>query len=427
MPHENSVKEFLIKHRLCAQQYDGAEIINAFLDEMTRGLAGKSSSLAMISSYVPVPRRAPHNEKIIVLDAGGTNFRTALIVFDQNSKPNIEYFTNNPMPGIAGELSKEEFFNHIVDYIAPVISSSDRLGFCFSYPTFIDKERDGKLLFWTKEVKAPQIVGEKILFNLSQTLVKRAVACPRKMLILNDTVASLLAGVTSTRFSWDYDYIGFILGTGTNISYIESNKNILKETGLNPAESQAINVESANFNKFERGDIDEAFDRTTASPGKYIIEKMISGAYLGGLCHHIILTAAAEGLISEQGCRVIKCMKPMTTPQLDPVLSDAPSCLSDATAIDRSIIKSLISETIERAALFTAINLTAAILKSNGSKGAKKFCVSADGSVYFKMYSFRQRAEKHLESFAKTYSFAPEIVHVDDAPLIGTAVAVLAI
>jgi hexokinase len=154
---------------------------------------------------------------------------------------------------------------------------------------------------------------------------------------------------------------------------------------------------------------------------------MISGAYLGGLCHHIILTAAAEGLISEQGCRVIKCMKPMTTPQLDPVLSDAPSCLSDATAIDRSIIKSLISETIERAALFTAINLTAAILKSNGSKGAKKFCVSADGSVYFKMYSFRQRAEKHLESFAKTYSFAPEIVHVDDAPLIGTAVAVLAI
>ena len=91
------------------------------------------------------------------------------------------------------------------------------------------------------------------------------------MLILHDTWPLSLR---------DTPQPGFLRITSTlalfrppNISYIESNKNIIKETGLNPAESQAINVESANFNKFERGDIDTAFDRTTASPGKYIIEK----------------------------------------------------------------------------------------------------------------------------------------------------------
>lgn len=426
MSNNTNVKNFLIQHRLSAEQYDGAKIISAFQDEMALGLAAKPSSLAMISSYIPIPKVPPHNEKIIVLDAGGTNFRTALIAFDQNSMPHIEYFANNPMPGIAEEVSKETFFNQIADYMGPVLKESDRLGFCFSYPTFIDKQRDGTLLFWTKEVKAPEIVGEKILSSLAQTLAKRGAAYPKKMLILNDTVASLLAGVTATQFSPDYGYIGFILGTGTNTSYVESNKNILKETGLNPADNQAINIESANFNKFERGDIDLKFDQTTASPGKYIIEKMISGAYLGGLCHQIILTAAAQGLISETGRERLMLMEQVATPMLGSILSDQLSPLIDFSENDRGVFKELISETLERAALFTAINLTAAILKSARKGASQNFCIAADGSVYYKLFSFRQRAEKHLAAFAKAYNFTHKIVHVDDAPLIGTAVAGLA-
>ena len=134
MSDSSRLHQFLLKHRLVSAQYDGKKIVKAFLNEMKKGLAGKESSLAMIPSYIPVPREAPKNEKIIVLDAGGTNFRTALIEFDRDSKPDITYFTNNPMPGSKKELNKKEFFDQIADNVRPILKESNRLGFCFSYP-----------------------------------------------------------------------------------------------------------------------------------------------------------------------------------------------------------------------------------------------------------------------------------------------------
>jgi hexokinase len=426
MSDSSRLQQFLLKHRLAAMQYDSKEIVRAFLNEMEKGLAGKDSSLAMISSYIPVPQKAPKNEKIIVLDAGGTNFRTALIEFDEDSKPFITYFTNNPMPGVKNELKKTEFFDQIVDYIRPILKESNRLGFCFSYPTLIDKQRDGKLLYWTKEVKVPEVVGEKILSNISLTLRRRGLPTPEKMLLLNDTVASLLAGVTSTHFSPEYNYIGFILGTGTNTCYIESNKNIGKEKGLDPSASQAINIESANFNKFDRGDIDLAFDAATANPGKCVIEKMISGAYLGNLCHKILLTAASEGLFSQTAQQTFLTMAPLYTPDLDSILSDPADrqkTFGDLPDDDTIAIKGIILELIERAALFTAINLAAVMLKTPAKREGMKYCISADGSVYYKLFSFKQRAEEYLSEILKPYNIEFKIVHVKDAPIIGTAVA----
>jgi hexokinase len=98
---------FLLKHRLLADQYGAEEIVAAFHSEMEKGLAGNQSSLAMIPSYISVPETPPKNQKIIVLDAGGTNFRTALVRFDKESVPHIDYFANNPMPGIDKEVTKE--------------------------------------------------------------------------------------------------------------------------------------------------------------------------------------------------------------------------------------------------------------------------------------------------------------------------------
>lgn len=421
---------FLLKHKLLASQYDVKEILNSFLEEMEKGLAGTESSLAMISSYISIPETAPKNKKIIALDAGGTNFRTTLIKFDEESNPHIEYFTNNPMPGMERQFSKEEFFNKIVEYIQPVLKESDRLGFCFSYPAVIDQQRDGTLLYWTKEVNAPEVVGEKILANLTKTLQQRSLPCPKSMVILNDTVASLLAGVTATQFSKEYNYIGFILGTGSNTSYLETNRNIKKEKGLVLNQYQAINVESANFNKFERGDIDQAFDQTTANPGKYILEKMISGGYLGNLCYKILLTAAEEGLLSSATSQKLLKLENLSTPFLSNIVSDSlnqQTCFDGCPDNDLLIIKSIITETVDRAALLTAINIAAAIFKSAKSSDTKKYCVAADGSVYYKLYSFRERAEKYLDEILKTSGIEYKTIQIDDAPIIGSAVAGAAI
>jgi hexokinase len=422
-------EEFLVKHRLLANQYKMADILSAFLDEMDHGLNGRQSSLAMIPSYITLPSKVPKNEKIIVLDAGGTNFRTALIRFDANSAPHIDYFANNPMPGIEKEISGDEFFEQIAEFIKPVLKESKRLGFCFSYPATIDRQRDGTLLYWTKEVKVADVVGQKILFNLSRKLNKMGLACPESMLILNDTVASLLAGVTATTFSTDYEYIGLILGTGTNTAYIEKNGNIKKEKDLNDSDYMAINCESANFDRIDRGDIDIAFDNTTALPGKYALEKMISGGYLGSLCYKILITAAAEGVLSPHAAEKLHRLSSLSAPFLNTILSDSldqHESFAGCSAQDLDSIKAIVSAVVERASLLTAINLSAPMVKLARESGKKRFCVSADGSVYYKLHSFRARAEKHLDAIVKPYGVEYQIVKIDEAPLIGTAVAGLA-
>jgi hexokinase len=427
MSSSSAIAEFLSKHRLLANQYDPNVIIAAFLDEMEKGLAGAPSCLAMIPSYISIPAKAPKNEKIIVLDAGGTNFRTALIRFDKQSVPHTEYFTNNPMPGIERELTTDQFFNAIADYIQPVLDKSNRIGFCFSYPATIDRQRDGTLLYWAKEIKAPGVVGKKIAANLVATLGQRKLPVPSSVLILNDTVASLLAGVSATKFSTGYRYVGFILGTGTNTAYIESNERVLKEKGLVKTGSQAINIEAANFNKIERGDIDIAFDKKTSSPGKHILEKMISGGYIGPLCHTVLNAAASERVLSTAAGRILLKHPPFVTRDLDAIIEGSFSSKAPFTSLnkkDADAMRTMVTEIVERAAVLTAANLAAGVLKATDKgKNGKKVCISADGTVYYKLYSFRQRAEKILKHILDPYGITCEIVKVSDAPIIGTAVA----
>jgi hexokinase len=427
MAANNVLGKFLSKHRLLASQYDPKAIIASFLEEMEKGLCGQKSCLAMIPSYITLPDKAPKNETIIVLDAGGTNFRTALIRFDARSVPHIEYFTNYAMPGTERELTNEEFFNTIADYIKPVLGKSNRIGFCFSYPATIDRTRDGTLLYWTKEIKAPGVVGKKIAASLVATLQNRKLPRPASILILNDTVASLLAGVSATKFLREYRYVGFILGTGTNTAYIESNARITKEKGLDPSGSQAINIEAANFNKIERGDIDIAFDRKTNSPGKHVLEKMISGGYIGPFCHAALNAAAAERVLSPAAGRTLLEHPPFETRDLDSIIEGSfasKGALSSLAKADASAVRTMVTEIVERAAVLTAANLAAGVIKAaDGGKGGKKVCISADGSVYYKLYSFRQRAEKVLTRVLEPYGITCEIVKVADAPIIGTAVA----
>jgi hexokinase len=424
------VKKFLSRYRLLAAQYDADAIVAAFHEEMDNGLAGKPSSLAMIPSHITVPDSPPKNRKIIVLDAGGTNFRAAVVRFDETSAPHIDYFANNPMPGLDKEVTREEFFGRIAEFLAPVIRQSNRLGFCFSYPAAIDRGRDGTLLYWTKEIKAPGVVGRKILADLAETLRQRNLPVPDVMLVLNDTVASLMAGVAAVKFSPRYNYAGFILGTGTNTSYVASNAAIKKVKDLTANGSQAINVESANFSRIERGDIDAAFDTMTSSPGKYTLEKMVSGAYLGPLCTAAIRIAASEGLLSPGGIRFFKKLGGLETKELSLVIDKTFGKRPEFSGLareDTEVMAAITDSIVERAAKLTAVNLAAAILTSAGKGAArKKVCVCADGSVYYKLHSFKDRAEKHLAGILRPHGVEYDIVKVEEAPIIGAAVAGLA-
>ncbi len=393
---------------------------------MEAGLAGKTSSLAMIPTYISVETSVPAFQSVIALDAGGTHLRIARVMFDESGNADISNFSRYRMPGSEGELSREAFFNRFVELLHPMIHPCDRIGFCFSYPAEITPERDGRLLTWTKEIKAPQVEGEYIGRRILQGLKK--IGRGVRFTLLNDTVATLLAGKCAVAGRDCESYIGFILGTGTNCAYVEQHSRILKRDDLSPEGTQAVNVESGNFNLCPRTRFDRELDAATNNPGAYQFEKMISGAYLGRLCLRVLRAAARAGLFSQQGDRVIRSMARLSTIQANKCLVESPgggpSAFSSLTGRDRETLGHLLSAVFARAARLAAVNIASVVLKSGaGQSSNRPVCVNIEGSIYYGVQGFQDQTEAHLKSILSQRGVHARLVRRPDSSLIGAAVA----
>ncbi|MBE3094619.1 MAG: hexokinase, partial [Actinobacteria bacterium] len=302
---KDAVNNFLRKYKMYFEDIDIHKYVDLFLDEMQRGLVGEESSLKMFPTFIQFRNKIPANKPVIALDAGGTNFRSAVITFKDKNEPVIQNLKQSYMPGSKSEVSKDEFFRIIVENIKDIIDESDNIGFVFSYPIEIYPNRDGKLAYFTKEIKAKEVEGEFIGENLMAAIKKQGFKGSKKIVMLNDTVASLLSGISAFQNRNFESYIGFILGTGSNISYIEKNSNIKKKriANLDEDDYQIINIESGNFSKGPMGEIDLKFDSKTLNPGTGCYEKMFSGAYLGGLAEEVVRFALKDGLFSDDFSR----------------------------------------------------------------------------------------------------------------------------
>lgn len=422
----NEALQFIKKHQLSADEVDINDLVKDFLNEMKAGLSGEESSLMMIPTYIEADKQIKENLPVIAIDAGGTNFRTAKVHFDDNLKLIVTDLKNGKMPAVDEELSKEEFFKAMAALIEDYKDYSDKIGFCFSYAVEILPNKDGILLEWSKEVKAPDVIGQIVGKNLL-----KAMGTPDKQLVLlNDTVATLLAGQAATAGKVYDTYLGFILGTGTNTCYIEYNKNITKTTGLNQEKTQIINIESGNFGKVPRSDIDLLFDTQTKNPGRYSFEKMFSGGYFGGLCTVALRVAANEGVFSEKSKYQLKELQELSSEEVNNFVLGidlTKNLLAQALSSeeDSKFASQIIETLIERAAKLVAANLAAVILKTGKAKSADKpVLMTIEGTTFYKLKNFRQMFESFLQKFLSGYNKRHyEIVEVENSSLIGAAIA----
>ncbi len=423
--------EFLRKYQMDYHNIQMDEEVQIFLEEMDRGLSGTRSSLQMIPTYIEVVDRLPVEDLVIAIDAGGTNCRVALIAFDKEKVPTIRYLKKTAMPGVESEVSKEIFFQTLVKYVEPIVDRSKKIGFCFSFPTEMFPNKDGKLIEFCKEIKAPEVVGEVIGENLSVALKKAGYQNEKRIILFNDTVATLLAGKAFSRHRQYDSYIGFVLGTGSNSCYVENNNNILKKPDLNPDKSQIINIESGTYERGPSGEIDRLFDQTTSNPGLYTYEKMFAGAYFGPLCLKILQVAAEEGLFSAGTSKKIPQIQYIRTKDINDFMigmSDnriSNVVLSEGNEMDRAIITHLIDLLIERAALLVAISLSAVCLKTGkGFNPDSPLFISAEGSTFYKLCQLKSRVEDYLDRYlVKEKKCYYEIHQIDNATLIGAAIA----
>lgn len=424
----NKTQQFLKAHKVSAAELDLQSLTDDFISEMEKGLAGKAGSLLMLPTYLGAEGTIKPNQPVVAIDAGGTNFRAVKMYFDDKLNLVTENLQQRKMPAIDEELSNKEFFATLAAYLTEYKNVSDKIGFCFSYAVEIFPDKDGKLLEWSKEVKAPEVIGQMVGKNLLH-----AMGTPKKHIVLmNDTVSTLLAGQAATAGREFDTYLGFILGTGTNACYIEQNANITKASGLDKKGSQIINIETGNFNLMPRTDIDVAFDNTTKLPGRYTFEKMIAGGYFGGLCTMALKMAAAEGVFSAETKVNMNKMDDLTSEEVNKFVSCIDlkaNILSDVLVSkeDKEAATQIINALIERAAKLVAASLAAVVLKTGKAKTADKpILMTIEGTTFYKMNNFRVMFEAFLQGFfsGKNRRFY-EIVEVPNSSLIGAGIAAI--
>ncbi len=172
-------------------------------------------------------------------------------------------------------------FEKISDLISGLnLEGVQSIGYCFSYPSECMIDGDAVLIEWTKGVVVEDMVGELIGKQLMDYLNKHLKNVNfTNIKVINDTVASLFAGLTMQGYD---GYIGLIVGTGTNMAGFIHSDNIpklkpeYKQKGLLP-----VNLEPGNFHPPHLTRIDAVVDASSDTKGKQRFEKAVSGMYLG--------------------------------------------------------------------------------------------------------------------------------------------------
>lgn len=421
--------------------YDGINsdaLIKEILVEMERGLAGKTSSLPMIPSYITPVSGIPPGKTVLALDAGGTNLRASLVQFNEKGEAIAQGTKKLKMPGTSGRVSAQQFFDEIADAALPLLKEAkvEGIGFTFSYHTEITSDADGIVIGMSKEVDAPDVTGKLLGKELRNSLASKGFNYDGRIVILNDTTATLLCGLTAISSGNENipssPVIGFILGTGCNTAYPETN--IPKINFHSPSSPQIIVCESAALNIRCRGQLDMEYDSTTKNAGEWLLEKATSGAYLGPLTLHILKQAVREKLIAFKKSGELLAMPNLESKTLSdflrtPFAAENPfGSLFGKDETDAIAAVQYISSIItERGALLSAAVLAATVKKMNaGFEPYSPVRIAVEGTTYMMYNGMRCAIESHLHQMLnkenpRSYVIAP----VEQASLFGAAVAAL--
>ena len=410
----NKAENFLRKYGLHEDCFNFEEHVRGFTAEMEAGLSGRESSLLMLPSYLGVEPETPPSGEVIAVDAGGTNIRIALVSFKPGEEPVVNRLEKHRLPGSDGEITKDEFFGRIAAYIGERTDASGDAGFCFSFPSEIGADRDGKIIHFDKEVKVKDSAGRYIGKELNDAFIAVGKA-PLNVTVLNDTAAALIGGVVSQGVSGMGGYIGMIYGTGFNVCYYD------------PVKKMLINTEAGGYSGITPSVCDAEIDAESDDPGKQRLEKMVSGAYFSSVALKAIRLAAREGLFRTGTAELIGGLAGLDAVTIDAFMREdggrgtSPGVLFSEPE-DAALLYGIFDGLYERAAKLLAIAITAVLARS-GASAAHKGYIVAEGSAFRYGFRFRERFERYIMANARG-DRPYELKLADDHVLIGAGASV---
>ena len=257
------------------------EIANSLQAKIEEGLKKDGMEISDIPTFI-TPQNNIVDGKALTLDWGGTNFRAAIVEFE-DGKPFIIEVKKKPLSAkeTAG-FKQVDLFNEMAALISELESLDEKvtqIGYCFSYPAASRLNGDAILLRWTKGIDIPDMiekpVGEPLMLYLNN--YKNIRTTFNNIRVINDTVACLFAGLSEAGFD---TYTGLIVGTGTNMASLmpldKIEKLNSKDEGVIP-----VNLESGNFRPPHLTVVDGLVDAMSNNKGNQLFEKTISGGYMG--------------------------------------------------------------------------------------------------------------------------------------------------
>ena len=420
-PNEKAL-DFLERHGMNPESVDPDVCIYRMLAEMRSGLAGEHCSMDMIPTYLSNDGQLQAGMRAAVIDAGGTNFRSALVNF-QPAGYTVTDMIKRKMPGTEAPCTWDEFVRFTADAIEPLMDRADVIGFCFSYAATITPEIDGRVITIDKEVVVEGCEGQLIGASLLAELERRGIT-GKKIVILNDTVAVLLgmaAGLDKSRYA---GFIGQVSGTGTN-TCVSLPVSEIKKLGLEGDNGMIINLESGKYDGITGGDFDRMLDEQSHNPGQKHFEKLTAGVYLGEICHLMLNAAADEGLLSEECAEKVRAL-----PVFDSAVIDAWACgegyeMLGGNEDDHSFAQTLSLALFRRSARCMCVNLLA-LAELIGGGREKPICMLAEGSLVQKGRCYRPELERLLELYGTEKRGIALELHVgQETTLPGSAAAAL--
>ena len=386
-------------------------IAHAFREKVEEGLNKNNAEIQCIPTFI-LPKATDVKGKALVLDLGGTNYRVAIVDFSTEKQiiyPNNGWKKDMSIMKSPG-YTREELFKELADLIVEIKREEEMpIGYCFSYPTESIPGGDARLLRWTKGVDIREMVGQFVGKPLLDYLNEKNKIRFTGVKVLNDTIASLFAGLTDK----SYDaYIGLIVGTGTNMAtFIPSDKITKLDPECHVQGLIPVNLESGNFYPPFLTAVDDTVDATSDSLGKQRFEKAVSGMYLGD-----ILKAAFPLEEFEEKFDARKLTAIMNYPD-----------------IHKDIYVQVAHWIYNRSAQLVAASLAGliALLKSY-NRDIHRVCLIAEGSLFWsesrKDKNYNILVMEKLQELLRELELEDVEVHInsmDNANLIGTGIAAL--
>lgn len=388
-------------------------IVKDFHLEMERGLSGEKSSLKMIPTYV---KRPTGKEKgtFLALDLGGTNFRVVKLTLKGNGKVGesrvMKFVLDKKL--VAG--TGRDFFDFLAARVKKFMKSqglgSDKiysLGFTFSFPIKQLSIAEGRLICWTKGFDVKGVVGKDVVRLLEKALIENGVGNVKVLALVNDTVGTLAA---KSYEEADCD-IGVIIGTGTNACYVEDERH-----------GEIINIEWGNFNKLNLTAYDKLLDSKTGNKLEQILEKMVSGMYLGRIAQLVLRDTkvfSGIGNFKAEQMSIVEADRSKRLVRVKEVLRRLN--IRDASFEDRQFCKKICAVISRRASRISASCIAAIVTKIDQDL-ASKHVIAIDGSLYRKHPTFSKNMRIAMKQILGQKSRNVRIVFAEDGSGKGAAI-----